>query len=104
MAKLIVETTGAFMLMDGRGNFVPTDRPAVLPVSPFVDERRGRAQLRILSDQLPDEANDAEWAEWWAEAKGDRDLAIESYVAKFAADEVDGEPPPRTKRTKKAAD
>lgn len=85
--KLIVETTGEFMLMDPMSmNEVPPDRPAVFAPGAFVQQQMGLGQLRVLASDLPDEANDAEWAAWLHECEGNVPFAIESYKAKFAAE------------------
>jgi hypothetical protein len=80
--KLLVETTGKFMLLDLGGNQqVPSQRPGVVARNTFIETRVAGDQLTILG-QVSDEATDAEFAKYWAESE-DRDLAIESFMAAY---------------------
>jgi hypothetical protein len=109
MSKLLVETSGEFMLIDTAGNQeIPSNRPAVIRSTPFSNRFAGTGQLVIIVSDLPDEATDAEFAQYWEEA-GDRELAIQSFTSAFEPEqepEPEPEPKPKPKRrsTKKKAE
>ena len=91
--KLIVETTGEFMLIAGNGTIVPHDRPAVLPADGWVQQQVAIGQLRVLPHQLADAASDAEFAEWLAASDGDKELAVVSYAEAHPLNPLPAEPP-----------
>lgn len=101
--KMIVESTGDFMLMDViTGAVVEPDRPAVVPEGAFVANQVAIGQLRILHTGLSDDATDAEFAGWLAAAE-DRDLAIASFASKFEPKQSEAEPvsaPEKPKRSR----
>lgn len=84
MTKLIVETTGPFMLMLGAAGEVPHNRPAVVSTGSGVDQQIAIKALKVLAGDLPDEANDADFAGFFQSSEGDVPLAIEAYVSTFA--------------------
>lgn len=81
--KLLVETTGPHILLHPQGQTVYHNRPTVVPDHQWVMVELGKNHLTILR-RLPDDANDQEWAKWWKECDGDRELAIESYASSLA--------------------
>lgn len=84
--KLIVETTGAFQLHStAPENFVRAGRPCVVRPSAFIDQHMAGQRARLLG-QVNDEATDAELTHYLAEAQGDKDLAIQSFIASFPVD------------------
>ena len=95
--KLLVETTGNFLLINPlNGQEIHYNRPTVVEPSGFITNHIGILNIKVLSNELPDEASDAEFAAWYAEA-GDKDLAVASYIAKFQTDEGEMEKPTRGK-------
>jgi hypothetical protein len=81
--KILVETTGDFMLMDGTtGCDIEAHRPTVVTQSGFTHVRIAISQLRVLAKLKP-EATDVELQKYIAEAKGDMELAVESFKSKF---------------------
>lgn len=82
--KAVVETVGDIMLFDVlSGSILPHNRPAVLESGAFLQQQLALGQLVVHASGLPDEATDAEWAEWWKSCEGDLALAIESFKSKF---------------------
>lgn len=83
MTKNIYETTGAFQLVgSSRAEHVPHNRPAVLESSHFTQKFQSTGALNVLGT-VNDEATDEEFAKYWAESKGNRDLAVQSFIAAF---------------------
>lgn len=88
--KNLIETTGEFQLMDtSTGFLVPHDRPSVPPgPSEFINSRATLGQVKVLAS-VSDDATDEEFAKFWVECEGDKELAIQSFTSKFP----DGEAP-----------
>jgi hypothetical protein len=84
--KLLVETVGQFMLVDGLQEIQAT-RPSVISPSHFFSERVSRNQINVLAE-LKDEATDLEFKKFLAESNGDMDLAVESFLSTFGAEKV----------------
>lgn len=83
--KMLVETTGAFMLLDlSLGQTVQGHRPSVVAQSDFLNARIALHQVTKICD-LPDDATDEEFETYWTDAE-DRELAIASYQSKFDAE------------------
>ena len=84
--KYLVETSGDFMLLDlSMGAEIPEYRPSIVVPTNFVQGAAARGQLKILRNDLPEAANDAEFAAYWAE---NAEIAIEAYLSKFSADAI----------------
>jgi hypothetical protein len=59
--KILVETTGSFMLMDRlTRTLIPHDQPAEVELNPFIQERIDAGQLRVLEGDLPKPEAEAE--------------------------------------------
>lgn len=94
--KLLVETTGQFMLIvPGSRDEISAHRPSVVSPSSFVNQRAAVGQLSTLG-QVADEATDAEFGRYWHDS-GDRDLAISSFLEAFP---VSGPIAPEKKTTR----
>ena len=105
--KRIVETTSSIMLVDPTyGDIVWADRPCVVNWSSFFEARAGAGQIKILHNELPNEANDADFLGYLTESGGDTALAIEAYASSFAEPEKEPEkkPAPRKAAAKKTED
>lgn len=101
--KLLIETTGSFMLVDPEtGTEIHHNRPTVAPMSNFVTSRMAKGELKLLSNELSDEATDAEFATFAAESE-DMDLAVSSFVAKFGPQPVDPKAEAKAKAEAEAA-
>ncbi|MGO7308754.1 hypothetical protein ACCS91_33405 [Rhizobium ruizarguesonis] len=84
--KILAETTGEFMLSDlGTGDVIYAGRPSVVELSPFIEARVAISQVRKEADLTAD-ATDDEFATYWTESEGNRDLAVESFLSKFGVD------------------
>jgi len=95
--RAIVETTGSHMLMHPRSReTVSHNRPSVVMNDSFIHQHLAIGSVRILARNLPPESSDEEWAEWLKNCDGDVDLAVASYVAKYAETVSDPEPEPAT--------
>jgi len=84
MSKALVETTGPFQLVDERQQLIHSDRPTVADVGSNMFQHRAAAgQIRLLAGELQDAATDKEFAKFWAEAEGNHELAIASFLSAF---------------------
>ncbi|WCD44151.1 hypothetical protein Lumi_012 [Xylophilus phage Lumi] len=103
--KSIVKTTGNFLLQDGNTE-IHWNRPTVVVVSHYVQQRLAIGQLEVLASKLPDEANDKDFKKFWDESKEAEDresFAVEAYVATFKK-ETEEEKELRLKKEKEAKD
>lgn len=106
--KVIAHTTGNFQLLDGlSGDLLSAHRPSVVTRTPFIRERVGLEQVKVIAE-APDAATDAEFAKHWKEADGDIELAVQSFLSTFeegAAEEgaaEEGTAAPRASRKRAA--
>lgn len=95
--KALVETVGDFQLVDFNHNrqTVPSERPAVVVLSKFIQERVSAGQIRVIT-QVGEEATDDEFLNYWKESENP-ELAVDSFITTFP----DGKP---TQKTVKAAE
>ena len=85
--KHLVETTGDFMLLDSSTRTsIRHDRPTIVKVTPFVTTRLGTGELKLLIQDLPEEATDDEMFEYIMLA-GDAATGVAAYLAHFGLDE-----------------
>ena len=92
--KAIVKTKPGTMLLEvSHSQEVPDGRPAVVLLTYFIHQHIGFGSLKSLAGDLPDEASDAEFAEFWKECDGNEELAVQSYMSKLSG-LVEGEPAP----------
>lgn len=85
MKKLLVETTGKFMFLDSQARQeIQSHRPSVVVASEFVSTRMGRGELKLLSNELQEESTDKEFNVYFLEAGRDKELAVASFLSKFA--------------------
>lgn len=99
--KLIAETTGPFQLYAySPEQFVQAHRPSVVRSTAFINQHMAAKRCLVLA-QVNDEATDEEFARYLAEAQGDKDLAIQSFVSAFPVDakaEAEVEAPKKGRR------
>ena len=82
--KLLVKTTGKFMLLDPMTNCeMESVRPSVVQSSQFVNSRIAVGQIEVIAGHLKEEATDAEFANFWKGSNGDEALAVESFLSAF---------------------
>lgn len=86
MSKLLVETTGEFMLVDydQKGLIIEHNRPTVTEPTTFVQTRTSLGQLRVVAE-LTDEATDEEFAKYVKDSDGDIELAVDAFKTSFSA-------------------
>ncbi len=90
--KLLVKTTGDFMFADPSTRCeIAWNRPSVCQPSNFIQSHMAQGRLKLLSNELSDEATDAEFAQFLTEASGDSDLAVAAFIAKFGPQKGDEE-------------
>lgn len=89
--KCIVETTGRFMLLNTTSEEIPSQRPSVTTMTPFVDVRINKKELKVLARNLPRKANDADFKEVLVAMEGNKKAAVAAYAAEFGLT-IDGEP------------
>jgi hypothetical protein len=95
--KVLVETTGDFMLMDTTGGqYVAPDRPSVVTNTSFIGGRVIQEFLTILG-KVTDDATDEQFLEYFVESKGDSNLAVESFLSKFGIEAVTAKAKPEQK-------
>ena len=79
--KLIVETVDDTQVHTPQvDQWVHSDRPSIIFPSIFMDSFIGKGVVKILA-QVADTASDADFVDCWKSAKGDKALAIASYVS-----------------------
>lgn len=77
--KMLVETSGSFMLQDMQsGEVVSNSRPSVVSNSSFFASRIVIKHLNLLVPDVPDSITDDEWVTLLKTAKGDKKKAIAS--------------------------
>lgn len=82
--KAIAKTADPIMLIDPQTREILTmDKPSVVTWTQFLEARTGKGQIKILASGLPDEASDAEFQKFLAEADGKEELAVESFKSTF---------------------
>lgn len=81
--KVIVETTGSFILLNTDLQEINCHRPTVVRKTGFVEQEAGNGRLKILAVKLPHEASDEEFLEFWIDSNKDKELAISSYCAAY---------------------
>ncbi|WP_375264187.1 hypothetical protein [Palleronia sp.] len=88
MVKHLVETSGAFELVDFTYNqqIVDAFRPSVVEMSIFLSGRVANGQVRILG-KLSENATDEEFLGFWRESKTP-EQAIDSFLSAFGLQEV----------------
>ena len=85
--KCIVETTGEFMLLNiPTMEEIPADRPAVVFLTPFIDVRINRKELKVLARDLPKHASDEDFAEVFNTMKDDKKAAVAAFCAEYGID------------------
>lgn len=93
MSKILLNTTGEFMLYDvANGDMVEHFRPYLVTPSNFFHQRLSLGQLKVVADGFPSEANDADWAKVLAASEGDVELAVAAYKAELAGEKPDDKP------------
>ena len=87
MSKLIVETTGKFMLVDMMGKqSVEWNRPTLVQSSHFINERCANGQIKVIAEDIPEAGCDEDFAKFLADSK-DVDSAIANYCTTLGAKE-----------------
>ncbi len=82
--KLIVLPTGPHGYMDPTTNDeVQPFRPSVVNHSSYIDTLIGSSKIKLISNDLSDEATDEEFGKYFSESERDTDLAVQSYLSKF---------------------
>lgn len=79
------------MLLTPYGETVYGNRPSVATFTEYLKAQIAESQVEILAKGLPMEATDDGFLEFYREAEGDIDLAIDSYCSTFKIDR-DGKP------------
>lgn len=91
MKKLLAETKGNFMLQTRIG-LLPWNRPGIIAECNQTDQFVSQGQVKVLVNNLPEEANDEDFAKFYADHDGDAEAAIENYLHSLSGEE--GEPAP----------
>jgi hypothetical protein len=102
--KLLVETSGAFQLLDNdNGQLIRFEGYTVVVRTSFVDRFAMFGSIKFICE-VADEATDAEWLAYVKDSDGDLALALESFKASFPPEgAVAPEERPTPKKTKAKA-
>lgn len=80
--KMLVETTGPFMLVDPTTNIkINAFRPSVVKMSSFFQARVAMKQVNVVISALVDEATDEDFVKVWQK---DKKTAVETFNSRFA--------------------
>ena len=89
MAKLLVETTKNILLFDTiTGCLILEDRPSVVEPSNFVFSRVSLGQIKVLANDLPEDASDEDFLSVWKDNEN-KDLAISAYLSEYGVSTSD---------------
>lgn len=84
--KILLETEGPFSYVDPiTRSELSSFRPSVVQTSEFINTLTAGRKVKIIENELMDEATDEEFKKFWVESDKDRSLAIDSFLAKFSA-------------------
>lgn len=90
--KAIVETVGDHMYIDPtNGQLIEENRPTVVEMTSFVSQKIADGQIKLLTPNLPKEANDADFLAThgeFGEAENGKNASVASYAAEFGLDET----------------
>lgn len=78
MKKILAETTKPFMLMT-RFGIIEAFRPCVIGHCTEVDQFVSQQQVKVLDNDLPDNATDEEFAKFFKDHEGDWETALENF-------------------------
>ena len=78
MKKILAETTKSFMLMT-RFGIIEAFRPCVIGHCTEVDQFVSQQQVKVLDNDLPDNATDEEFAKFLKAHEGDWETALENF-------------------------
>jgi hypothetical protein len=78
--KFLAETTGQFGLSHWELGVIHARRPCVVNQCDFLQARISCGQVKLLGELKP-EATDHLFAEFWTEAAGDAELAVDSFLS-----------------------
>lgn len=88
MEKIIVQPTGSWMYLDPEsGGVIHPTRPTVIGRSFFIEERLGEGNLKLLTQNLPEKANDADFYQVYVDCEGNAEQAVAAYASEFGLDE-----------------
>lgn len=75
---LLVVTTADFMLMTP-GGCIEAFRPSVVAPSHELNQFSMEGKVKVIANDLPEEAKDADFAEFYRDHDKDTDTALENY-------------------------
>lgn len=79
--KHLIETKGAFMLIDPQTRqVIPENRPSVVTSTTFLEERISKGQVSLVAADISEGATDEEFATYWTEKP---EIAVEAFLSKF---------------------
>lgn len=85
MSKMIVKTTGSFILLDNSAHqTVGHARPYVVEMTGYLQQRAATKQLEVLSAALKEDASDAVFKTFWDSSNKQEDLAIAAFLSVWA--------------------
>lgn len=84
MAKLLVETTGSFMLVDPyTSDVIYADGQSVVESSQFIQARASIGQVKVLLGDLSKDATTEEWKEYLKSSDRNMKLALASFASTY---------------------
>lgn len=79
MKQIVKPVTPHMVLLNSRET-IWDHRPSVITQQDYVDARIGKGEIRVLEQELPDTANDADFLKLWEEHKRDDKAAIAAFM------------------------
>lgn len=87
MSKIIVKLTEKVCLIDtNNGKNLNSARPYLVVRTNFIEERISTGLLKVIAINIPDEATDADFSDWFLECKKDENFAIEAFMSQYGLD------------------
>ena len=82
--KLLVKTKN-ILLLGMNGDVYEPHRPTLVRNDAFCQAKIAAGVVQVLHGNIPEEATDAEWLNYFLEADQDLELAFPAFLAKFEA-------------------
>lgn len=98
--KLIVKPVSKFQLLLDNGEMVAANRPSIVSQSDYLQRFLDNGTVEKI-DRISEKANDQDFAEYWNEANGDQDFAIQSYRSSLSGKTEEAQEPQKVSEVKK---
>lgn len=83
--KLLISTVGSFHYVDPQsGDELHHNRPSVVRMTNFVQALAGSGKIKVHSNEVVEDATDAQFADFWIESDRKEELALDSFLSKYS--------------------